>query len=689
MNEQVFHTRVNRLGKTTRTRQLFAVGVAALLLAGGTAQATIIYQDNFIGGPIGTDLNNSVPDVRLDNYGGSASATWSATTGDWLFNGAGVSSARDDKNTASLPFTPFASTVYILEWTWTQTAGHWWMVVLSPSGAWAWGTVGPNPDNVNGNGIEGLNTLSTVITTDAEGGYSSVATFNGTTAEPVTGLTANITAVGFVTQAGTAATVMKSMSLSVAVAGTSPSTTALVRSPGTGKTSTYGDSLSFDVTVAEDGGPGVPTGSVILKDGGSSGTTIGTGSLSGGTCTITTTTLTGGGHDNIVAVYDGDATYTGSISSALDTQTVNPATPIVTVTGSASFLYNGSAQGPNTADAGGSTGALTFSYAGTGSTTYEATAIPPTDLGTYTCTVTVAADVNYIEASSDPMDFTIDKGSQTITFTLGTNVAKTLADTLFADTATASSGLAVTYSSDDTNVATVDINTGMVTIIGVGIAHILADQAGDGNYNAAPQVSQELTVTIKAVSFTETLMDTSSGATGAEIQNDGTLVRAYRFGEAGTITVNGLTFEGAAGPGNDSALSGTWGGCGYLDWWVNSAITDTDYLHLTGCLLQAPADTAGTKPTLTINGLTVGNIYRLQLFSNSPRGGVAEVEGASSAMQTGDRKFVMLTATWTAADTTLNMRWVSQTNADPVHFSGYALHDMGSGAPQGTVIMIQ
>ena len=64
------------------------LGLAALGLAMPAAkvQATIIYQDDFIGGTIGTDLKSSVPDVRLGSYGGSASATWSATTGDWLFS---------------------------------------------------------------------------------------------------------------------------------------------------------------------------------------------------------------------------------------------------------------------------------------------------------------------------------------------------------------------------------------------------------------------------------------------------------------------------------------------------------------------------------------------------------------------------------------------------------------------------
>ncbi|MCX6865999.1 MAG: YDG domain-containing protein, partial [Verrucomicrobia bacterium] len=107
-------------------------------------------------------------------------------------------------------------------------------------------------------------------------------------------------------------------------------TTTLARHPGTGSSSTYGDSLSFDVTCA---GTPVPTGTVTLRDGGSNGTIIGSGTLSGGTCTITPalTALTAGSHNNLVAVYAGDGIIPAMNSSALDTQSVSQKT--LTVTG--------------------------------------------------------------------------------------------------------------------------------------------------------------------------------------------------------------------------------------------------------------------------------------------------------------------------------------------------------------------
>jgi len=99
-------------------------------------------------------------------------------------------------------------------------------------------------------------------------------------------------------------------------------TTTLARSSGTVTPSTFGDSLSFDVTLD----PTTATGNVELYDGGAGGTLIGTGTLSGSTCTITpaTTALALGTHANIVAVYLGDTTYATSTSVALSpAQVVN------------------------------------------------------------------------------------------------------------------------------------------------------------------------------------------------------------------------------------------------------------------------------------------------------------------------------------------------------------------------------
>jgi YDG domain/MBG domain (YGX type)/Secretion system C-terminal sorting domain/The GLUG motif len=90
------------------------------------------------------------------------------------------------------------------------------------------------------------------------------------------------------------------------------------------------------------------------------------------------------------------------------------------------------------------------------------------------------------------------KTNQTITF--GALTPVTYGDPSFNLTATASSGLTVSYQSSNLSVATVSGNA--VTIVGAGTTTITASQAGDDNYNAATQVQQILNVNTKPITVT-------------------------------------------------------------------------------------------------------------------------------------------------------------------------------------------
>jgi len=92
---------------------------------------------------------------------------------------------------------------------------------------------------------------------------------------------------------------------------------------------------------------------------------------------------------------------------------------------------------------------------------------------------------------------TVTKANQSITFTQP-------ADTVYgADkvlTATASSGLAVTFSSLTPAVCTVV--SGKAHPVGIGTCTIAADQAGNGSYNPAPRVTRSLTVAKAPITMT-------------------------------------------------------------------------------------------------------------------------------------------------------------------------------------------
>jgi hypothetical protein len=110
--------------------------------------------------------------------------------------------------------------------------------------------------------------------------------------------------------------------------------------------------------------------------------------------------------------------------------------------------------------------------------------------------------------------------SQSISFTLSSPVTYGVSPITLS--ATATSGLPVTFSSSNTAIATVSGNT--LTIVGAGSVIITADQAGDATYAAAPSVTQTLVVdpialTVSGAQVTDKYYD---GTTSAVIT--GTLV---------------------------------------------------------------------------------------------------------------------------------------------------------------------
>jgi hypothetical protein len=140
-----------------------------------------------------------------------------------------------------------------------------------------------------------------------------------------------------------------------------------------------------------------------------------------------------------------------------------------------------------------------------------------TDTGTnYTWT---CYGVGY-NVSNDSCSATKGKSDQTITF--GSLTSKTYGDDPLNLTATASSGLAVSYSSSNTEAATISGAT--VTIVGVGSTTITASQAGNASYNPASSVQQTLTVNAKGL--------TVSGAAASD--------KVYDKTTAATITGGSL-----------------------------------------------------------------------------------------------------------------------------------------------------
>ena len=86
------------------------------------------------------------------------------------------------------------------------------------------------------------------------------------------------------------------------------------------------------------------------------------------------------------------------------------------------------------------------------------------------------------------------KGSQTITFTSTAPGAAAVGGPTYTVTATASSGLPVTFTIDASATSVCSISGSTVSFIGGGMCVIDANQAGNANYNPAPAAQQAFAV---------------------------------------------------------------------------------------------------------------------------------------------------------------------------------------------------
>lgn len=178
-----------------------------------------------------------------------------------------------------------------------------------------------------------------------------------------------------------------------------------------------------------------------------------------------------------------------TLTKALLTQTITfPAIPAKTY-GAADFSPGATA----------SSGlAVSYASSNTSVATIVSGNIHIIGVGTSTITASQGGDATYSTATNVQQTLTVNPAAQTITF--GALAAKTYGAADFSPGATASSGLAVSYTSSNLAVAT--IVAGNIHIVGVGTSIITATQAGTANVNAATSVPQTLTVGKAALTIT-------------------------------------------------------------------------------------------------------------------------------------------------------------------------------------------
>jgi len=172
---------------------------------------------------------------------------------------------------------------------------------------------------------------------------------------------------------------------------------------------------------------------------------------------------------------------------------------------------------------------VTYSYAGTGTTSYGPTATLPTNVGTYHVKATLASDANYNGAVSPDYAFTINTGSSTITVTGLTSYSYNgTAQGPNTNTKTGSTG-AVTYSYAGTGTTTYTSSATLPTEVGNYKA--VATLASDANYNGA--VSPDYAFTINTGSSTITVTGLTSYSYNGLAQGPNTRTKT---GSTGAVT---------------------------------------------------------------------------------------------------------------------------------------------------------
>lgn len=168
-----------------------------------------------------------------------------------------------------------------------------------------------------------------------------------------------------------------------------------------------------------------------------------------------------------------------------------------------------------------------------------------TDIAAGTCIIAANQSGNTTfapAAQATQSIIVIGNASQIISF--GAAPALTLFSTANVS-AIASSGLVVSYSSTTPTVCSVDSSTGLVTDLTTGDCVIAAAQAGDANYNPAPQVTQTITVAAWAGPITVPGAPTGITATAGNVTN--TVLVSIGATDSGGSPITGYTVTSDTG----------------------------------------------------------------------------------------------------------------------------------------------
>ncbi|NBQ02597.1 MAG: hypothetical protein EBU27_05125, partial [Opitutae bacterium] len=205
--------------------------------------------------------------------------------------------------------------------------------------------------------------------------------------------------------------------------------------------------------------------------------------------------------------------------------------------------------------------------------------LQPAGVGKVTVTLKQAGNTHFSAASNQTLNMKIlGKRSQIITF--GSIPDKDPSDADFTVTATASSGLPVTYTSLDTSVATIT-SGGTISIVSAGTATIRATQDGNDTYAPAPKVEHSFTI--------GDLMNVSFEPVATMGYSQSFKVRAWAYDANNGMLLNGkngitMTYTKESGPATISGNTVTTNSSGSGDVVIKVTVSGLSYAPGTATL---------------------------------------------------------------------------------------------------------
>ena len=387
----------------------------------------------------------------------------------------------------------------------------------------------------------------------------------------------------------------------------------------------FGQSVTFTATIAAvSPGSGTPSGTVTFKDG---ATSLSTNTLSGGSATYSTSTLSATSH-SLTATYNGDTNFNTNTSSVL-AQTVTKSDTTTTLASSANpsvfgqsviFTATVTAVAPGSGAPTGSvvfqdgTNSLATNSLVSGSATYTNSTLSVTS-HLITAIYSGSTNFNGSDTTASPITQVVNKA--TTTTTVASSASPSVSGQAITFTATVNAvapgagartgtvQFRIDGSDFGTPVSLVGSNatSAATNSLSVGTHTVTAIYSGDGNFNASDNTAAPLTQTVngtstttltastnttvfgQSVTFTATVSGTNGTPTGTVIFKDGTTALATNSLGSGVATYSTSTLSVTS-----HSMTAVYSGDG-----IYASSTNTP--PLTNTVIKADTTTALTSST--------------------------------------------------------------------------------------------